>query len=254
MGGPVAAVPGGVEAPVLSCVMPTADRRAWVPRAIALFLAQDYGPRELVVVDDGADPVADLIPDDPRIGYERLPSRLPLGVKRNRGCQLARGELIAHWDDDDWYAPWRLRVQVEELLRAGTQLCGLSSLLFHDPETAATWRYVYPAGERRPWVAGASMLYRRTRWQRTPFEPVFTGEDTRLCGAVPRHEVTMLRRDDLVVATLHAGNSARKGLRGSRWHRVSPDVLPRGHEGPPGRAGGHRSRRLMVTRTDSGRA
>jgi len=32
--------------------MPTADRRAFVPQAIRYFLRQDYGNRELIVLDD----------------------------------------------------------------------------------------------------------------------------------------------------------------------------------------------------------
>jgi glycosyltransferase involved in cell wall biosynthesis len=49
--------------------MPTANRRRFVPEAIRLFLAQDYEEKELVVLDDGEDAIADLIPDDPRIRY-----------------------------------------------------------------------------------------------------------------------------------------------------------------------------------------
>ena len=42
---------------LVSCLMPTADRRRYVPGAIASFLAQDYEPRELIVLDDGQDSV-----------------------------------------------------------------------------------------------------------------------------------------------------------------------------------------------------
>ena len=61
--------------------MPTADRRRFVPQAIRCFLAQDYAEKELVIVDDGADSVADLVPDDPRIRYFRI---------EERASQLAR--------------------------------------------------------------------------------------------------------------------------------------------------------------------
>ena len=82
--------------------MPTCDRRRFVGRAIRYFLEQDYPNRELVVVDDGADSVADLIPaDDARIRYVRLSEHHTIGAKRNLGCGQARGELIVHWDDDD---------------------------------------------------------------------------------------------------------------------------------------------------------
>ncbi len=54
----------GRDQPLVSCIMPTRDRRAFVPRAIAYFLRQDYANKELVIVDDGTDPVSDLVPVD----------------------------------------------------------------------------------------------------------------------------------------------------------------------------------------------
>ena len=61
---------------VVSCIMPTADRRRFVPRAIAQFLQQDYANRELIVLDDGAEPVEDLVPDDPRVRYVRARTQI----------------------------------------------------------------------------------------------------------------------------------------------------------------------------------
>src|SRR6202041_2143434 len=75
----------------VSCIMPTADRRAFVPESIRLFLAQDYPQRELVILDDGADPVADLLPRDGRIRYIRGESQLSIGAKRNLACAAAQG-------------------------------------------------------------------------------------------------------------------------------------------------------------------
>src|SRR5258708_4663268 len=107
------------ETPLVSCIMPTADRRRFVPLALHYFMAQDYANRELVVLDDGADSIADLMPDDPRVRYERLAGRRSLGEKRNLCIERARGELIMHWDDDDWMAPHRISYQVAELQRTG---------------------------------------------------------------------------------------------------------------------------------------
>src|SRR6516165_9725230 len=95
--------------PLVSCIMPTHNRRPFVPRAIAYFLRQDYPNKELVILDDGDDSVDDLIPAVPQVRYVRLPQRLPLGAKRNECVCQARGDLILHWDDDDWMAPHRIR-------------------------------------------------------------------------------------------------------------------------------------------------
>ncbi len=113
------------DPPLVSCLMPTADRRAFVEQSIWYFLRQDYGPRELIVIDDGDEDVARLIPLDERIRYVRLAGRRPLGAKLNLGCEQARGELIAHWDDDDWIGPDRLSRQVAAL--AGADACGLAA-------------------------------------------------------------------------------------------------------------------------------
>src|SRR5262249_6596674 len=102
----------GSSQPLVSCVMPTADRRLFVPHAIRYFQSQDYGNKELVIVDDGAESIADLVPEDPCIRYVRLTGQRPLGTKRNECVEACRGELIMHWDDDDWMAPHRITYQV----------------------------------------------------------------------------------------------------------------------------------------------
>jgi hypothetical protein len=143
--------------PLVSCIMPTCDRRPFVGRAIRYFLNQEYPHRELVVVDDGEDCVADLVETDPRIRYVRILDRPTIGAKRNLACEQARGELIVHWDDDDWSAPWRLDYQIDMFSSQEVDVSGLSALLFCDPTAGRAWRYEYPAG-RRPWVAGGTML------------------------------------------------------------------------------------------------
>ncbi|MCA1818418.1 MAG: glycosyltransferase, partial [Acidobacteria bacterium] len=135
-----------------SCIMPTADRRAFVVRAVEYFLRQDYAEIELIVVDDGMDAVADLMPTDERVRYFRLDKKLTVGAKRNFACEQARGDVIAHWDDDDWHAARRLSYQVGELLRAGADVCGIRELLFYDVRDTRAWRYAYPAS-RKMWLS-----------------------------------------------------------------------------------------------------
>jgi glycosyltransferase involved in cell wall biosynthesis len=89
--------------------MPTRDRRGFVAQAVAQFLAQDYPDRELIIVDDGDDAVADLLPADDRIRsirLIRLDRRATIGAKRNIACEAAAGEVIVLWDEDDWLAYW----------------------------------------------------------------------------------------------------------------------------------------------------
>ncbi|MFL5542866.1 MAG: glycosyltransferase, partial [Longimicrobiaceae bacterium] len=209
-------VPAGGE-PLVSCLMPTADRRRFVPRAIELFLRQDYAARELVIVDDGRDAVEDLVPADPRIRYVRAERSATLGAKRNLACSLARGELLLHWDDDDWTAPDRLTRQVGALLASGADVCGLSVVRYFDPAARLAWEYRWTDGAR-PWVGGNTLLYRRAAWERRPFPGLNVGEDTRWVwsqGSV--HAMTDSR---FFAALVHPRNTSRKQTRGSRWYPI----------------------------------
>ncbi|HLP45097.1 MAG TPA: glycosyltransferase family A protein, partial [Candidatus Kapabacteria bacterium] len=120
-------------------------------QAIEYFLRQDYPNRELIILDDGTDAIGDLVPADPHIRYLRLNKKYLLGAKRNLACREAAGEIILHWDDDDWMAPYRIRYQVENLLKEQADICGLDNLFFFDPSVEKAWRYIYPNGSK-PWV------------------------------------------------------------------------------------------------------
>ena len=210
------------DAPLVSCLMPTADRRAFVPRAIQQFLRQTYAARELVIVDDGADPVGDLVPDDPRIRYLRTEPCASLGEKRNLACSLARGSLLAHWDDDDWMSDTRLAAQVEALQSSGADVCGLSTVRYFDPVAGRAWEYRW-TDRRRPWVGGNTLLYRRTAWERRPFPPLNEGEDTRWVFSLPT--LHAMRDGSWFAAMVHGGNTSPKQTRGTHWHPIPLDTI-----------------------------
>ena len=69
-----------INMPLVSCIMPTFNRRAFAGQAIEYFLRQDYPNRELIILDDGTDAIGDLVPADPRIRYLRLNKKYLLGA------------------------------------------------------------------------------------------------------------------------------------------------------------------------------
>jgi hypothetical protein len=211
-------------APRVSCIMPTYNRRQFVPLALRWFLAQDWPSRELVIVDDGTDRVADLLPDDPRIRYVRLDRKHSLGAKRNQACQAASGEVIVHWDDDDWSAPQRLTYQVSSLLRDKADACGLTRLYYHQPATDLSWQYIYPA-DQRPWVAGNTLCYTREFWRRNPFPDINVGEDARFLWNAPSRRLLALEDSRFFVALIHSTNVDPKRVHQSWWHPESTGTL-----------------------------
>lgn len=211
--------------PLISCILPTANRREFLPQALALFAAQDYPHTELIVIDDGEDNIADLIPAQPNIRYRRLPQRLSIGAKRNLACELANGEFIAHWDDDDWYGPTRLSYQLAQLQACGAMICGLDQVLFHQPQTGQAWQYRYPPNEK-PWAYGATLLYRRDWWQHHPFADVMIGEDNRFVWQAQPQQLLRLAEQRWYVGLVHERNTSRKNTRDQRWQLIDLASLP----------------------------
>jgi hypothetical protein len=215
------------EQPLVSCIMPTADRRAFVPHAIGQFLRQDYPNRELVVLDDGADSIADLIPPDDRVRYVRLPHRMTMGAKHNLACEAARGEVIVHWDDDDCHADRRLSYQVNDLLRRHPYtLCGLARLYFYEPSTGRAWQYAYPAGSR-PWVSGATFCYYKSFWEQHRFPDMNEGADTVFVWSLQGVDVVAHPDHTFYVAIVHANNTSPKKTDDPLWQPVPGSEVQR---------------------------
>lgn len=104
--------------PLISCICPTfgrpPGRQHLIEEAIQSFLLQDYPNKELIVLNDC--PGQELVCNAPGVRVVNVSERFPsLGDKRNAGVALARGDLIATWDDDDISLPWRLSLSYQML-------------------------------------------------------------------------------------------------------------------------------------------
>jgi glycosyltransferase involved in cell wall biosynthesis len=100
----------------VSVVIPVVQPR-FLAEAIESVLAQDYGPSEIVVIDSSKEGARVLVSGfGPGLRYEW---QAPAGIAaaRNRGVELASGDLLAFLDSDDLFQPGRLRAQVEALER-----------------------------------------------------------------------------------------------------------------------------------------
>jgi len=108
------------ELPLITVAIPTFERPSHAMHAISRACASDYPRIEIVVVDDSAvclDTVFQPI-SSCNVRIYCNPARMSLGAKRNKLAEMAKGEIIAHWDDDDFYRSDRLSTQSASL-RAG---------------------------------------------------------------------------------------------------------------------------------------
>lgn len=205
------------EPPLVSCIMPTYNRRKFVPFAVRYFLRQQYPNKELVVVDDGTDPIEDLIPDGDHIRYIRLEKKISLGEKLNIACDNARGEIIAHWDDDDWYDPQRLGYQIDVIQKGGADVCGINQLLYLNITTKHAYQYKYPSNQRT-WLLGSSLVYTKSLWHSNPFAPVNVGMDALFVWSTAPARVKPMPDPIISVHMIHEDNASPKKTSGSWWY------------------------------------
>ncbi|MGY3051901.1 glycosyltransferase involved in cell wall biosynthesis [Pedobacter sp. UYEF25] len=206
--------------PLVTCLMPTFNRRSFVPYAIKYFLRQGYSNKELIVIDDGEDCVEDLMPAYENIKYVRLTTRITLGAKLNMGCSSASGSIIMHWDDDDWYAPHRIDYQVSQLKKNRSEICGINQLIYLDVRSNRGFEYKYPTSEPK-WLLGSTLCYERSRWARNMFKEINVGMDGLFVWNTPQEKVTVLENKSMSVHLIHHDNISPKDTRNERWHDYS---------------------------------
>ncbi len=216
---------------IVSALMPTYNRREFVPRSVSCFLGQQHPPDwdvELVVLDDGTDPVKDLLPPDDRIRYFYEQPKRNHGEKMNRCFELMRGEFGVIWDDDDWYPPSRIDRQIAPFLaNPALQVTGTSTIYYYrHGDNPCAWQYTCPKGIN--WLA--SIAVRKAAWERCRFDGIASGADYNFIKRLPPETRHDLNDASLVVASVHPANACRKTLgneyRPVPWAVVAGMVKP----------------------------
>jgi hypothetical protein len=211
-----------ITPPLVSCVMPTWNRRLYISQAIESFLSQTYPRKELVIVDDGDDPIKDLVPKKKMIRYVRLDNRISTGMKRNKCCEFAKGELICHFDDDDWSAPDRVENQVKRLLESGRPITGYSTLFFWDTLLNKAMRYV---SATPGYVCGTTLMFYRKFWENHRFADKHMGSDNDF--VYPNLKDIASSHDHIhMVARIHDCHHTSSKNNMSICKEVSPDQIP----------------------------
>lgn len=118
--------------PFVSVCTPTFNRRPFIPAMLSCFNLQDYPQdrMEWIIIDDGTDPVEDLVASHPRVKYFKYDTKMTLGKKRNLLHEKSRGEILVYMDDDDYYPPERVSHAVHMLVTHPDALCAGSSEIY----------------------------------------------------------------------------------------------------------------------------
>jgi glycosyltransferase involved in cell wall biosynthesis len=160
-------------AELVSCILATRDRPAFVRQAIRCFLRQTYDHAELIVVDDGKTSVAELCSGLCRVRHVRVEEPMSLGEKLNIGIRHAQGMILQKLDDDDYYHSEFLERAVHSLSSAdrGRSVVAWDCFVVLLPGEAQV-RF-----SGHGWAAGGTLCFHREVWERTHFRAVASAVD-----------------------------------------------------------------------------
>jgi len=222
--------------PLVSIITPTYCRDEFLPYTARWVRAQTYPRIEWLILDDSPAP-NDLLArnPDPRIRYQHAEQRLSIGEKRNRLIAMARGELIAHFDDDDYYAPRFLELMISSLQANRADFANLCSWYLFDVrhdlfgfwnlrQTTGLHYLCHADGLRlgnftpqnnttlvnNHLAYGFTYVYRRKIWEANPFPARDLGEDTAFVAAAAAAFPVLSMEDQtgMVLHVLHANSTS----------------------------------------------
>ncbi len=144
------------ETDLVSVVMPTYKRSEKLIRAIESVLNQTYKHIELILVNDNEpndDYTAELkkrverFEQDSRFQLVIQAKHINGAVARNVGIRKAKGEYIAFLDDDDWWKPNKIEIQVRVLKELSSEWGGVSCKIErYNNDTLVSRQPTYPSG------------------------------------------------------------------------------------------------------------
>jgi glycosyltransferase involved in cell wall biosynthesis len=103
--------------PPVSVLIPTFNRRRYLPQALTSALHQSYENLQIIVINDGGEDVSDIINsfNDPRIIFINRKENRGKAATLNEALPISDGKYIAYLDDDDLYYPNHIEILVDAL-------------------------------------------------------------------------------------------------------------------------------------------
>jgi hypothetical protein len=209
----ISTLPPEDDLPNVSVVCVTRDRRLFMPILKYSYMIQSYPEEkmELVIVDDGDDPIEDTLIGVPNVTYMRLTEKKTIGEKRNIGVSKAMYDIIAFMDDDDVYPNNSIIERTAMMLKTPSKECAFCSILpCYDIMKYSSFMNAPPLtltmSER---VSEATLIFTKSFWEARKFSDVQIAEG----DAFIRGREYMCREvspQEVIVSLVHSLNTSSR--------------------------------------------
>jgi len=226
--------------PKISVIVPTRERPEHLRAILKIYDDQTWANKELVILDDSDVPnqkFEEQIANRNDIYYRHSQNRLSIGTKRNQLVEMSNSDLIAHFDDDDYYSPSYLQCMHDMLHAHNADLVKLAGwftlheksgrLGFWDTTDWESPHYIFCGTEDirikdtrfttnglRSFVTGYgfSYFYKKEAWVSSRFPDIDISEDSIFLEGLVRtgRRVQMIQDSEgISLHIIHANNTSR---------------------------------------------
>jgi glycosyltransferase involved in cell wall biosynthesis len=223
--------------PLVSIITPTFNRHNYLPLAAKCVFEQTMSDFEWLVLDDSTTP-SEFMKDlsNPRVVYEHDGEKQLIGKKRNRLIRKARANIIAQFDDDDFYGPDYLATMLSVMSQNSADIVKFFGFFLYSKHynTFGYWDLMTKLGPHWVWSNapasltmlteqnnqglkhthlgfGFSYVFRKAVWEDTPFPEMNWNEDaTFVLNAVRRFKLTGIHDQQFTcIHVLHKYSTSR---------------------------------------------
>ena len=143
----------------VSIVIPYYNRKQFERLIEHNINTQDYyNILEIIILDDSDDGQRPLCLNTAYpIHYRRVP-RCSIGMKRNFGCILAKGDYVAHMDTDDFYSPEYISYSIFEMETNNKTIAGSADMnVYNGDFFKQSCMFIHLLNE-------ATMVFKKSAW------------------------------------------------------------------------------------------
>jgi len=208
---------------LVSAIMPTRGRREYAAMALQNFMSQTWQEKELIILDDADCLSFEAPPEFSNVKYVVADKRFTIPEKRNRLCKLAAGDIIVHFDSDDWSAPNRIERQIEAMESEKKAVCGFRDMYFWQEAKGQAWLYRGTSN----YALGTSLMFMRSWWVHNQWDVRFKigSDNVFVSKAEHAKQLANPRILELMVSRNHQGNTNSRNY-GANWKKVDRAALP----------------------------